>query len=288
MPRFGVTTFPTDYGLPVVDLASAVEERGLDSLFFNEHTHIPVSRRTAFPGGGELPREYSHTLDPFVALAAAAAVTKRIMLSTGICLVVERDPIVLAKEVASLDRISDGRVILGIGAGWNVEEMENHGTSYKQRWKILRERVLAMREIWSSDAPQFHGEFVDFEPLWSWPKPIQKPGPKILLGSRSHRCFQRVVEYCDGWMPIGRPGAQDDLAEGLVILRVLCEQVGRRFDSLELAVIGMRPSEELARRLLGIGFKHLIFSLPSGAAKQTMKDLDARAELAQKLRSMGG
>ena len=181
MVRFGVTTFPTDYGLSVVDLARAVEERGLDSIFFNEHTHIPVGRHTAFPGGGELPKEYSHTHDPFVALAAAAAVTKRVMLGTGICLVIERDPIVLAKEVASLDRISDGRVILGVGAGWNVEEMENHGTSYRQRWKILRERVLAMREIWTRDVAQFHGEFVDFEPLWSWPKPIQKPGPKILL-----------------------------------------------------------------------------------------------------------
>jgi hypothetical protein len=151
-----------------------VEERGLDSIFFNEHTHIPVSQLTPFPGGGELPNEYPHTHDPFVALAAAAAVTNRIMLSTGICLVIERDPIVLAKEVASLDRISGGRVILGVGAGWNVEEMENHGTSYKQRWKILRERVLAMREIWTRDVAQFHGEFVDFEPLWSWPKPDPK------------------------------------------------------------------------------------------------------------------
>lgn len=286
MPRFGVTTFPTDYGLSVVDLARAVEERGLDSIFFNEHTHIPVSRRTAFPGGGELPKEYSHTHDPFVALAAAAAVTKRIMLSTGICLVIERDPIVLAKEVASLDRISDGRVILGVGAGWNVEEMENHGTAYKERWKILRERVLAMREIWAGDVAQFHGEFVDFEPLWSWPKPIQKPGPKILLGSRSQRCFERVVDYCDGWMPIGRPGEQNDLAEGLGKLRALCDRVGRCFDSLELAVIGLPPSEDLAKRLLGIGFKHLIFSLPSGNAEQTMDDLDARAELAKKLHSV--
>jgi probable F420-dependent oxidoreductase len=145
------------------------------------------SRRTAFPGGGELPHEYSHTHDPFVALAAAAAVTERIMLGTGICLVVERDPIVLAKEVASLDRISNGRVILGIGAGWNVEEMEDHGTPYKQRWKILRERMLAMREIWSRDVAEFHGEFVDFDSLWSWPKPVQKGGPKIFLGSKSSR-----------------------------------------------------------------------------------------------------
>jgi probable F420-dependent oxidoreductase len=287
MLRFGVTTFPTDYGLSVIDLARAVEERGLDSLFFNEHTHIPVSRRTAFPGGGELPREYSHTLDPFVALAAAAAVTKRIMLSIGICLVIERDPIVLAKEVASLDRISDGRVILGVGAGWNVEEMENHGTSYQHRWKILRERVLAMREIWTHDVVQFHGEFVDFEPLWSWPKPIQKLGPSVLLGSRSPRCFERVVDYCDGWMPIGRPGDQSDLAEGLGKLRALCDRVGRRFDSLELAVIGLPPLEDLTQRLLGIGFKHLIFSLPVGDAKQTINELDVRAELAAKLHSLG-
>ncbi len=287
MLRFGVTTFPTDYGLPVVELARAVEERSLDSIFFNEHTHIPVSRQTPFPGGGELPKEYSHTHDPFVALAAAAAVTKRIMLSTGICLVIERDPIVLAKEVASLDRISGGRVILGIGAGWNVEEMANHGTSYKQRWKILRERVLAMREIWTKDIAQFHGEFVDFEPLWSWPKPIQKPGPKILLGSRSQRCFERVVDYCDGWMPIGRLGEQNDLAEGLGKLRTLCDRVGRSFASLELAVIGLPPSEDLAKRLLGIGFKHLIFSLPSGDSKGTMDDLDALAELTAKLRSIG-
>jgi probable F420-dependent oxidoreductase len=287
MPRFGVTTFPTDYGLPVIDLARAVEERGLESIFFNEHTHIPVSRRTAFPGGGELPKEYSHTHDPFVALAAAAAVTKRIILSTGICLVIERDPIVLAKQVASLDHLSDGRVILGIGAGWNVEEMENHGTSYKQRWKVLRERVLAIREIWTEEVAQFHGEFVDFEPLWSWPKPIQERGPKILLGSRSQRSFERIVDYCDGWMPIGRPGEQDDLVEGLAKLRALCERVGRCFDALELAVIGLPPSEDLAMRLLKIGFKHLIFSLPVGDAKQTIDDLDTRAELARKLRAIG-
>jgi len=165
--------------------------------------------------------------------------------------------------------------------------MENHGTSYKQRWKILRERVLAMREIWTRDVAQFHGEFVDFEPLWCWPKPIQKPGPKILLGSRSQRCFERVVDYCDGWMPIGRPGEQNDLAEGLRELRALCERVGRRFDSLELAVIRLPPSEDLAKRLLRMGFKHLIFSLPSGNAKQTMDDLDARAELGGRLGSIG-
>jgi probable F420-dependent oxidoreductase len=222
-----------------------------------------------------------------VALAAAAAVTKRIMLSTGICLVIERDPIVLAKEVASLDRISDGRVILGVGAGWNVEEMENHGTSYKQRWKILRERVLAMREIWTGDVAQFHGEFVYFEPLWSWPKPIQKPAPKVLLGSKSQRSFERVVDYCDGWMPIGRPGEQNDLAECLGNLRALCERVGRCFDSLELAVIGLPLSEDLAKRLLQIGFSHLIFSLPTADSEQTLRELDACAGLVRKFDIVG-
>jgi probable F420-dependent oxidoreductase len=281
--RFGVTTFPTDYGLSVLELAKQVEQRNLDSLFFNEHTHIPVSRRTAFPGGGELPRQYSHTLDPFVALTAAAAVTDRIMLGTGICLVVERDPIILAKEIASLDLISNGRVILGIGAGWNAEEMENHGTPYRLRWKILRERVLAIREIWRREAAEFHGQFINFDPIWSWPKPVQKPGPKVLLGSKSARSLARVVEYCDGWMPIGSPEEENELAEGVRALRTLCERAGRPFDSLELALIGLPPAEDTARRLLDAGFSHLIFSLASGKAEQTLSALDRCAHVASRL-----
>jgi probable F420-dependent oxidoreductase len=283
--KVGVTTFPTDYGPAVVELARAVEDRGLYSLFFNEHTHIPVSRRTPFPAGGALPKEYSHTQDLFVALAAAAVVTRRIMLGTGICLVVERDPILLAKEVASLDRISNGRVILGIGAGWNAEEMENHGTSYKKRWSVLRERVLAIREIWSRDVAEFHGEFVDFEPLWSWPKPIQPGGPKILLGSKSKQCFERIVEYCDGWMPIASTGAGRDLAEGLRMLRIRWESAGRSADSLDQAVIGMPPEEETARRLMDAGFTHLIFTIPPGDAEHMMHTLDICAGLASKLSS---
>src|SRR5689334_2952188 len=208
MALFGAMMFPTDYAIQPVELARAVEERGLDSLFFPEHTHIPTSRRSPWPGGGELPMEYSHTHDQFVALTAAAAATKRIKLGTGICLVIERDPILLAKEVASLDVLSNGRVILGIGGGWNAEEMENHGTNFKQRWKILRERVLAMREIWRNEKAEFHGEFVNFDSIWSWPKPVQAGGPPILLGSEAKRCFERVVDYCDGWIPIMRRGEQ--------------------------------------------------------------------------------
>jgi probable F420-dependent oxidoreductase len=204
MTDFGVSMFPTDYAIQPVELAVAAEQRGFESLFFPEHTHIPTSRRTPYPGGGELPKEYSHTHDPFVALGAAAAATKRIKLAPGVCLVVERDPIVLAKEVASLDMISNGRVIFGIGGGWNVEEMENHGVSAKGRWKLVREKVLAMRAIWTKDAAEFHGQYVKFDPIWSWPKPVQKGGPPIILGSQSARVFERVVEYCDGWMPIRR------------------------------------------------------------------------------------
>ena len=180
---FGAMMFPTDYAIQPVELAQAVETRGLDSLFFPEHTHIPTSRKSPWPGGGDLPTEYWHTHDQFVALTAAAVATKRIKLGTGICLVIERDPIVLAKEVASLDVISGGRVILGIGGGWNAEEMENHGTNFKKRWKVLRERVQAMKEIWSKDVAEYHGEFVNFDPMWCYPKPIQAGGPPVLLGS---------------------------------------------------------------------------------------------------------
>ncbi len=283
--RFGLTTFPTDYGLQVLELARAVEERGFDSLFFNEHTHIPVSRRTAFPGGGELPQEYMHTHDLFIALTVAACVTSRIMLGTGICLIGQRDPILLAKEIASLDRVANGRIILGIGAGWNAEEMANHGMSFKQRWGILRERVLAIRQIWSRDVAEFHGRFVDFEPLWSWPKPVQKPGPRILLGSKSSRCFDRVIEYCDGWMPLGIPGKEQDLANGINELRLRLEAVGRSIDSLDLAVIGLPADREVAWRHIDIGFKHLIFSSPAADQDVSIRALDRCAAVVSSLRA---
>ena len=207
MSAFGVQIFPTDQTIQPIALAKAVEERGLDSLFFPEHTHIPTSRKTPFPGGTDLPEWYWRTHDPFVALAAAAAVTSRIKLGTGICLVIERDPIVLAKECASLDMISGGRLILGIGAGWNVEEMANHGASFEHRWAIVREKVLAMKAIWTEDAAEFHGKHVNFDPIWSWPKPVQPGGPPIWLGANSKWVFDRVADYCEGWMPIGGAGS---------------------------------------------------------------------------------
>jgi len=282
MATFGVMMFATDYAIQPVELARATEERGLDSLFFPEHTHIPTSRRSPWPGGAELPMEYSHTHDLFVALTAAAAVTKRIKLGTGICLVIERDPILLAKEVASLDVISNGRVVLGIGGGWNAEEMENHGTDFKRRWRLLRERVLAMKEIWSKDKAEFHGEFVNFDPIWSWPKPVQPGGPPVLLGSEAKKCFERVVDYCDGWIPIMRKG--DQLKSGVDQLREEAKRAGRRFEDMQLGIFGVPPKPDLAKQLIDWGFSHLIFGLPPAKADKVMPMLDTYSEIAAKLR----
>ncbi len=199
--KFGIQMFPTDYAIPVTELGKACEDLGFESLFFPEHTHIPTSRLTPWPGGAELPREYSHTLDPFVAMGAVAAVTTRLLLGTGICLVIERDTITLAKEVASVDHLSGGRVLFGIGGGWNVEEMANHGTAYPSRWRRLREQVEALKAIWTQDEAEYHGKFVSFDPIWLWPKPVQKPHPPVLVGGDGDGTLQRVIDYGDGWMP---------------------------------------------------------------------------------------
>ncbi|HZO80847.1 MAG TPA: LLM class F420-dependent oxidoreductase [Candidatus Binataceae bacterium] len=278
---FGVMMFPTDYAIQPIELARAVEERGLDSLYFPEHTHIPTSRRSPWPGGGDLPTEYWHTHDPFVALGAAAAVTKRIQLGTGICLVVERDPIVLAKECASLDTISGGRLVLGIGGGWNAEEMADHGTDFRKRWSVLRERVLAMRAIWTTDPAEFHGEHVNFPPMWAFPKPVQQGGPPVLLGSEAKRCFERVVDYCDGWMPIYR--RDHTLAEGVGQLREVANRAGRRFESLRLSVFAVPGREDEAKKLMEIGFHDLIFGLPPAPADKVLPLLDTYAALKRKM-----
>jgi probable F420-dependent oxidoreductase len=198
---FGVMMFATDYAVAPGELAAMLEERGYESLFLPEHTHIPASRRTPYPAGGDLPQEYWHTYDPFVALTAAAAATERLRVATGICLVIERDPITTAKQVASLDRLSDGRMLFGVGAGWNLEEMANHGTDGSKRFGVLRERVEAMKAIWAQDEASYHGEHVDFDAIWSWPKPLQQPHPPILVGGNGPKVTDRVMAFGDEWMP---------------------------------------------------------------------------------------
>ncbi|MFM8355520.1 MAG: LLM class F420-dependent oxidoreductase [Gammaproteobacteria bacterium] len=279
-PRFGVTMFPTDYAIQPVALAVAVEERGLDSLFFPEHTHIPVSRKTPFPGGTDLPRQYWHTHDPFVALGACAAVTHRIRLGTGICLVIERDPITLAKEVASLDRISNGRVVLGVGAGWNREEMENHGADFRNRWKIVREKVLAMRAIWTADEAEFHGEFVNFDPIWSWPKPVQPNGPPIWIGANSPWVFDRIADYADGWMPIGGLGSGN-----MERLNAAMAARGRRVADLDLALFGAPTDYDAVMGRIDQGFDELVFTLPDREADVVLPLLDRLARVVERARA---
>jgi probable F420-dependent oxidoreductase len=199
--KFGVAIFPTDYAISMSELAPAAEQLGFESLWVAEHSHIPVSRQSPYPAGGELPRHYFHTMDPFVALTVAAAASKTIRVATGICLLIERDPIHTAKETASLDLVSNGRLIFGVGGGWNREEMADHGTEFSSRWKLLRERVEAIKAMWTEDEAEYHGDMVDFGPTWCWPKPVQKPHPPVLLGGSGPKILERVVRYADGWMP---------------------------------------------------------------------------------------
>ena len=277
--QFGIIMFPTDTAIGPVELAKAVEERGFDSLFFPEHTHIPASRATPFPGGGELPEMYWRAHDPFVALGAAAAATDRIRLGTGICLVIERDPITLAKEIASLDTISNGRAIIGIGAGWNREEMENHGADYRNRWAVVREKVLAMREIWNNDEAEFHGKHVDFDPIWSYPKPIQENGPPIWIGANSKWVFDRIADYGDGWMPIGGLGSGN-----MERLKEAVEARGRRVDDIDLALFGAPPDAGEVRGRIGQGFDHLAFVVPPAKEDVVLPLLDRYAVIVEEVK----
>ncbi|MDG1839376.1 MAG: LLM class F420-dependent oxidoreductase [Dehalococcoidia bacterium] len=272
--KFGVSMFMTDYALYPDVLAKEAEARGFESLWFPEHTHIPASRKSPYPGGGELPQQYYHSLDPFVALTAAATVTEKIKLGTGIALVIERDPITLAKEVASIDYVSNGRFLFGIGGGWNREEMENHGTDPSRRWKLLRERIEAMIEIWTKDEAEYHGEFVDFDPIWSWPKPVQKPYPPIMLGNAGPGAISRAVRFADEWMPIG---ARLDLSDRINELNDKAQEAGR--GPIPVTNWGTAPNREAIDELADIGVGRAIFGLPSAKEDEVIPLLDKYAEV---------
>ncbi len=270
--QFGAFYFPVDYGINIAELAAALEQRGFGSLFLPEHTHIPVSRKTPFPGGGELPKRYSHTHDPFVALSFAAAATQKLLLGTGICLIPERDPIVTAKAVASLDQLSGGRFVFGIGGGWNVEEMENHGARYNTRFKLMRERVLAMKALWTEEEAEYHGDMVDFDRVWSWPKPRQKPHPPILLGGESDYTLRRVVEYCDGWFP--RPGRGCDIRHEVGRLRHMAEEKGRDPKTLSTWVFRAPADKAELARYREAGVEAAIFEVPDQSRDYILRLLD--------------
>jgi probable F420-dependent oxidoreductase len=273
----GILMFATDYAIRVDELAREAEARGFESLFIPEHTHIPTSRRSPFAGGAELPKEYWHTVDPFVGLMAAAAATKNLKVGTGICLIIERDTITTAKAAASLDFLSGGRFLFGIGAGWNAEEMENHGTVFKTRYHKMAEQVRAMKEIWTKDEPQFHGDYVNFDPIWSWPKPAQAGGPPVLLGGESSFTLQRVVDYCDGWFPRGR--AAEKILPGLDELKQRAAKAGRDMKTITVNVFGAQPDEAVLDSYRKAGITRSLFRLPSEPRDKILPLLDRHAKL---------
>lgn len=274
----GVMMFVTDYSMGPAELAVAVEERGFESLWLPEHSHIPASRRSPWPGGPELPKMYYDTMDPFVALGAAAAVTDTIKLATGICLVIQRDPIQTAKEVATLDRISGGRFLFGVGAGWNAEEMENHGTDFGTRFELMRERVLAMKAIWTEDEAQYHGRYVDFDPMMAWPKPAQKPHPPVLVGGGFPHGARRAIDFGEGWMPIG--GRDLDIAELVPRFRQMAAEADREPDDLPVTAYGAKADADTVARLGDAGVDRVVYGLPSATAEEVLPILDRHAALA--------
>jgi probable F420-dependent oxidoreductase len=275
--QLGVFIFSTDYSIDISELAVALEDRGFSSLFVPEHTHIPTSRKTPFRRDRELPKEYKHTYDPFVALSFAAAATKTLQVGTGICLVPQRDPIVTAKCVASLDRLSDGRFVFGIGGGWNVDEMENHGAQYNTRFKLLREHVLAMKALWTEEEAAFHGEMVDFDPVWSYPKPVQVPHPPVILGGETDYTLNRVIEFCDGWFPRASHGF--DPAASMTRLRNAADAVGRDMSTLSVTVFRAPADKAVLDSYAEAGITRGLLELPSAGRDEVLRLLDDYAPL---------
>lgn len=275
--KIGVTIHATDLSMCPVEAAREAESRAFHSFYLPEHTHIPVSRRSPAPTGeAVLPEEYKRSFDPYIALAAAAAVTERILLGTGIGLVAQHDPITFAKELATLDRVSNGRLVLGIGYGWNHEEMENHGIDVKRRRARVRETMLAMQALWSQEVASFQGEFVSFEPSWQFPKPVQQPRPRVLMGGApGPTLFAHIAEYADGWIPIGGAGVR----QAMVDLRAACEARGRDFAEIQVVPFGVLPDAGKLEYYESIGVRELVLRLPSASREVVLPLLDDYANL---------
>jgi probable F420-dependent oxidoreductase len=269
--------FMTDTSMGPADFARAVEARGLHSIYVPEHTHIPVSRRTPPPtGDAELREEYKRTLDPFVALATVAAVTEHVVVGTGICLVAQRDPIVTAKAVATLDHVSGGRFVFGIGFGWNEDELEHHGVAMRDRRAVVRERVLAMRSLWRDDVATFAGEHVHLAPSWAWPKPVRPGGPPVLIGGApGPKLFEHIAEYADGWIPIGGAGVRAALAD----LQRACEARDRDPASLRIVPFGTMPDPGKLEYYASMGIDEVVLRVPSAPADVVLPVLDRYATL---------
>lgn len=280
--KIGISNFPTTYSIGPVPLAKALEERGFESLWVVEHTHIPASRRTPYPLGGELPSIYWESYEPLTFLAQAAAVTEQLQIGTGVCIVPEHHPIALAKRIASLDALSGGRFLFGIGAGWVAEELENHGVAFEDRWKVTREHVLAMKACWTQKDAEFHGRFVDFDPVWVEPKPARKPHPPIYIGAASRWAIERVVEYADGWLPVPVPEFDQRLAE----LDALCRERGRDRRSIDVSLITAVGSADQLAELAGKGVSRVILSLPTLPESEALGVLDGYLPIVEWARAL--
>ena len=281
--RFGASMFFTDYAIAADALGVALEQRGFDSVWAPEHSHIPLSRKTPFPAGGDLPKKYYDAMDPFVSLAAAAAATTSLRVGTGVCLVAQRDPIQLAKAVASLDVVSGGRFLFGIGNGWNQDEMENHGTAFASRHQRAREIVEAMKAIWTSSKAEYHGEFVRFDPMMAWPKPVQRPHPPIYVGGAFPYSARRAIRYADGWLPqAARRGAYRQIADMIPEFHRMAEAAGRDPRSIAITVWHGRRDADLMKRYDDLGVERVVFALESEPAATLLPKIDAIAELMQK------
>jgi probable F420-dependent oxidoreductase len=281
--QFGAVMFFTEYSMTPAELAPEVEARGFESLWVPEHSHIPDTRSATFPSGGELPRPYYDIMDPFIVLTAAAAATKTLKIGTGVCLINQRDPIQTAKLVASLDQLSNGRFLFGVGNGWNREEMEHHGTVFATRHKLSRERIEAMQAIWAQDNPEYHGEFVNFAKMQTWPKPVQKPYPPIIVGGAFPYGARRAIRYGNGWIPRANRPHYDDVSEFLPQFRKMAEEAGR--DPAALPITIFRATEELdiLGRYREAGVARAVISLPAAKADQVLPILDHWVEVIKRL-----
>jgi probable F420-dependent oxidoreductase len=278
--QFGAAMFFTDYSMGAGELARALEARGFESVWAPEHSHIPTSRRSPYQAGGDLPKQYYDVMDPFVSLAAAAAVTKTIKLGTGVCLITQRDTIQTAKLVASLDQVSGGRFLFGIGGGWNAEEMEDHGTVFKTRFKLMRERVEAMKEIWTKDAAEYHGELVEFGSMAAWPKPVQKPHPPVIVGGAFPHAARRALRYGDGWIPNASRQQYADVTDYLPQFKAMAAEAGR---TIPVTIWGATEDYDRLRRYQEQGISRLVVSLPPEDAAASLPALDRWADLIRRV-----
>jgi len=283
--KVGGAVFFTDYSMTPAEMGRALEERGFDSLWSPEHSHIPLSRKSPFPSGGEVPKKYYDAIDPFVALTAAAATTSKLLVGTGVCLVAQRDPIQTAKLVASIDHVSNGRFLFGVGNGWNQDEMENHGTVFESRHKLARERIEAMKVIWTKSKAEYHGEFVNFDPMMAWPKPVQKPHPPILVGGAFPFSARRALRYGDGWIPHRARKQYDDVFDLMPHFRQMAAEAKRDLASVPVTIWGAKPDVDLLRRDRDGGVSRVIITFESAKLDEVLPEMDKWAAIIRKLDS---